>query len=236
MLLLSGGVTGASNTLTNQGYAYDPTTRAWTPIANSNNTVYRSGSACGFYKIGGSTGGFNANPKSEVLPGFDQCGPPTDVAWLSATPNKFTLAPGATANVTVTLDASVAAVSQPGTYQALLTFRTNTPYQFRPVGVTMNATPPTTWGKITGTVVGVKCDGSTAPLAGATVQIDTWAAHYTLHTDANGVYGLWLDHRNNPLSLIVAKDGWQPKAGQVRIKARQTTTSDWQLATTLPCN
>ena len=75
----------------------------------------------------------------------------------------------------------------------------------------------------------------TVPLAGATVQIDTWAAHYTLKTDANGGYALWLDHRNNPLTVIVAKDGWQPQTRQIKIKAKETTTADWRLLTAQKC-
>jgi N-acetylneuraminic acid mutarotase len=235
VLVISGGVTGSSNTLTNQGYAYDPAARTWTAIANSNNTVYRGGSACGFYKVGGSTGGFNAVNKAEVLPGLDQCGAPADVTWLSETPTSFTVAPGATVSVAVTLDASAAVVTQPGAYAAQLTVKTNTPYQVAPVDVTMNVTPPTSWGKISGTVVGVNCDGTVLPLAGATVQIDTWAAHYTLKTDANGRYALWLDHRNNPLQVIVAKDGWQPQTRQVKIVARQNTTADWKLLSAQTC-
>jgi len=57
-----------------------------------------------------------------------------------------------------------------------------------------------------------------------------------LKTDANGGYALRLDRRNNPLSLIVARDGWQPQARQVRIKAGSTTTADFRLPTTIPCN
>jgi N-acetylneuraminic acid mutarotase len=230
VLLVSGGVTNGQTTLTNQGFAYDPTSRAWTAIANSNNTVYRGGGACGFYKVGGSIGQFNAIAKSEVLPGLDQCGGNADVPWLSEDPTSLTIAPGKSATVTVTLDASVGAVNQPGAYAAQLTFRTNTPYQVTPVDVTMNVTPPKTWGKIAGTVTGVKCDGSTAPLAGATVQIDSWAQHFTLRTDASGNYALWLDSRNNPLDVIVAKDGWQPKYKQWKIKAGQTTTANWSLS------
>ena len=33
--------------------------------------MFRGGGACGFYKIGGSPGGFNPVTKSEVLPGFE---------------------------------------------------------------------------------------------------------------------------------------------------------------------
>jgi hypothetical protein len=69
----------------------------------------------------------------------------------------------------------------------------------------------------------VDCHGGSAPLPGATVQIDTWASSFTLRTDANGGYALWLDVRNNPLTLIVAKDGWQPQTTTAKI-TRQTTT------------
>jgi len=234
-LLVSGGVTNGTSTVTNQGYAFDPGANSWTPIANSNNSVYRAGSSCGFYKVGGSTGGFNPITKGEVLPGFDQCESAADVPWLSENPATFTVAPGATVTVTVTLNAAADVVTQPGAYAAQLTVRTNTPYQYSPIGVTMNVTPPASWGKIAGTVVGVSCDGSSAPIPGATVQIDTWAAHYTLRTDAAGGYALWLDHRNNPLTVIVAKDGWQPQTRQVRIKAGQTTVADWRLLTTQKC-
>jgi hypothetical protein len=99
----------------------------------------------------------------------------------------------------------------------------------------MNVTPPKTWGKIAGTVTGIACGGVSKPLAGATVQIDTWAAHYTLRTDANGGYGLWLDRRNNPLDVIVAKDGYQPKYKQVKIVAGETTTVNWTLTITPLC-
>jgi hypothetical protein len=51
-----------------------------------------------------------------------------------------------------------------------------------------------------------------------------------LKTDANGGYALWLDKRNNPLDVIVAKDGWQPRYKQVKIVAGDTTTVDWKLA------
>jgi hypothetical protein len=233
MLLVSGGV--SPDGITNVGFAYDPATRAWSPLPNANNTLYRSGSACGFYRIGGAVSNFNAVSRTEVLPGFDQCAT-LDIPWLSESPSHFTVAPKATVTVTVTFDAAPANTSQPGTYKALLTLQTNTPYSFTPVGVTLTVTPPKTWGKVAGTVLGVRCDGSTVPLAGATVQVDTWAAHYTLRTDASGRYGLWLDHRNNPLSFIVASDGWQPVARQVKIKAGSTTAADFKLPTAIPCN
>jgi hypothetical protein len=90
------------------------------------------------------------------------------------------------------------------THTANIGLQGDTPYWVEPVTVTMTATPPKTWGKITGVVS--TCSGAT-PLAGATVQIDSWAQSYTLKTDSAGGYALWLDKRNNPLTVIVAKDG-----------------------------
>jgi hypothetical protein len=234
MLLVSGGITDGS-VLTNVGYAYDPVADAWSPIPNSNNTLFRGGSACGFYKIGGSTGRFNAVDRNEVLPGFDDCETSGDVPWLSESPTTFTVAPGTRVQVTVTLDAADPSVTQPGDFAAKITFTTDTPYAVAPVGVTMSVTPPKTWGKIAGIVVGAACTGGDVPIAGATVQIDTWANNYTLFTEADGTFALWLDKRNNPLTVIVAKDGWQPQTRLEKIKALQTTESDWRLLPARPC-
>jgi N-acetylneuraminic acid mutarotase len=227
-LLVSGGVTADSSEVTNQGFAYDPASNHWTALPNSNNSLYRGGSACGFYKIGGNPGGQFVPPvaKSEVLPGFVDCGDAgSDVSWLSVSPTSLTLAAGASATVTVTLDANVAEITQPGTFTAKLALSTDTPYTVAPVDVTMTVKPPKTWGKITGTVT----SASGAPIAGATVQINTWAASYTFKTDKNGQYALWLDVRNNPLQVIVAKDGFQPQVRTVKIAKGTTTTSDFAL-------
>jgi hypothetical protein len=89
----------------------------------------------------------------------------------------------------VTLDASVPEITQPGTLTAALTLGTDTPYPVAPVDVTLTVKPPKTWGKIAGTVT----SASGTPIAGATVQINTWATSYTLKTDKNGQYALWLD-------------------------------------------
>lgn len=229
-LLLSGGVTNGTATLTNQGLSYDPASDSWSALPNSNNTVYRGGSTCGFYRVGGSTGGFSPSAGSEQLPGFDQCGTAPDVTWLGESPTSLTLQPGDSATVHVTLDAGDASITQPGGYSAQIAIATDTPYSMTPVAVTMHVTPPASWGKLTGTVVGKTCpSGATAPLAGAVVQVSTWAAHYTLKTGADGTYQLWLDQRNNPLTLIVAKDGYQPQTQKVRVKGGQVTTVDWTL-------
>jgi hypothetical protein len=95
--------------------------------------------------------------------------------------------------------------------------------------------PAKTWAKISGVVSGKACSGTVAPIPGATVQIDTRAASYTLITDSDGKYALWLDKRNNPLTLIVAKDGWQPQTRKVRVKPGSPLTANFTLLPAKPC-
>jgi N-acetylneuraminic acid mutarotase len=223
LLLVKGGAINNGAALTNQTWAYDPTGNTWTALANANSSLYRGGGGVGFYSVGGLVGNI-PDKTSEVLPGYDQTGS-ADVTWLSESADTVTVQPGASTSLTVTLDASAPEISQPGTYTASLSLGSDTPYRLDPVGVSLTVKPPATWGKITGTV---SASGA-GPLAGATVQITTWATHYTLKTGADGTYELWLDIRNNPLQLIVAKDGYQPTVSTVKIKKGATTTSDFAL-------
>jgi hypothetical protein len=127
------------------------------------------------------------------------------------------------------LDANVAEVNQPGAYTASLAIAAPTPYSIPAIPVTLTVKPPSTWGKITGTISGTLCHAGTVPIPGATLQIDTWAQHFTLKTDANGQYQLWLDVRNNPLTLIAAKDGWQPQTRQAKLAKLKTVTANFTL-------
>ena len=227
-LLVSGGVTNGFNTVTNQGFSYDPGSNSWTALPNSNNSDYRAGSACGFDRVGGSTSGFTPQNFVEQLPGFSSCGV-TNVPWLKENRASFTLQPGASVTVNVTMNAASKSVSQPGTYTAGLAIEQNTPYQVPQVGISMKALPPVTWGEIAGKVTGLACHGPATPLAGATVQINSWAAGYTLKTGSDGSYALWLDVRNNPLQLIAAMDGWQPQTITTKITALKKTTVNFAL-------
>ena len=120
------------NTITNQGFAYDPSTDSWAAIPNAQFPRYRAGGGCGFYKVGGSSGGFSPTPESEKLSELDQCGA-TDVPWLSESPTEFDVPVGATVNVTVTLKATTdAGVTQPGTYTAQLAVNANMPQTIEP--------------------------------------------------------------------------------------------------------
>ncbi|MFJ5220972.1 carboxypeptidase regulatory-like domain-containing protein [Streptomyces sp. NPDC088354] len=225
-LILVGGGAG-DHLITNLSQAFDPESGTWSALPNANAATYRGGGAPGFYKVGGGAAPGIPISKVEVLPGYDQGG--GDVDWLSTSVQQLTLEPGASAVVTVSLDATAASVTQPGDLRAKLSVVTDTPYSVPRIPVTLHVAPPKTWGKIAGLVLGNTATGGTAPLAGATVQIDSWASSYTLTTSADGTYGLWLDVRNNPLTVIVAKDGYQPTVTTIKVKKGATVTGNFTL-------
>ncbi|MDT5029650.1 MAG: hypothetical protein QOE61_6576, partial [Micromonosporaceae bacterium] len=120
LLVISGGVTNASSTVTNQTVAYDPSTDSWANLPNAQFPRYRAGGSCGFYKVGGTAGGFSPTKDSEQLSDLTQCGV-TDVPWLAEDTTAATLQPGQSVTVTVTMKATAdATVTQPGTYTAQL--------------------------------------------------------------------------------------------------------------------
>ncbi len=224
-LVVNGGVQGAG--VTNRSFAYDPATDAWADLPNSNTAVYRGGMACGLYKVGGSSGGFNATADSETLPGFEDCGSSaSDVGWLTVNPTTATLAPGQSLKVHVTMDPAVA---QPGTYSASVAIDDDAPGSVDAVDVTLTVNPPAAWGKVVGTVTGQSCTGATSPLAKATVQVDSWAGSWTFDTDADGEYAYWFNAGANPLTLIAAKDGYQPQTKTVRVLKGATVTASFTL-------
>ncbi|MFI5846054.1 S8 family serine peptidase [Catenuloplanes sp. NPDC051500] len=223
-LLVVGGSQGGA--ITNAGFAYDPAAATWSALPNANTPRYRGGAACGFYKVGGSAGQFNATADSEALPGLTECASAADVSWMTLDKTSATLAPGKSVTVTVGLSGNV---EQPGVYTGAIGIKENTPYTVAPVSVTLTVQQPKTWGKLLGTVTGINCQGVSAPLAGATVQVDSWAMSFTFTTDAAGKYAYWLDNRNNPLTLIVAKDGWKPQTKTAKINTSTPTTVDWVL-------
>jgi hypothetical protein len=228
-LLVSGGVTNKDSTVTNQGYAYDPSSGSWTALPNANNADYRGGSGCGLYRIGGSMGSYASQDTAEQLPGYTACDT-ADVPWMSESQAQLTLNPGQQATVTVTLNAGDASVTQPGAYTTGLQVSDDTPYKTSPVSVTMNVTPPKSWGKITGTVSGLACSHTSGPIQGAAVQVDGATANYTLKTDSNGKYQYWIDKSDNPLTVIASLNGWQPQTTKGKISAGATISANFTLS------
>jgi N-acetylneuraminic acid mutarotase len=226
LLLISCGVSGG--VADNQGVAFDPKTGAWSALPNANTATVRGGGSSGFYKVGGETAPAQPTRTVELLPGYSQQ-EATGTSWLSESTSQFTLQPGASTTVTVTLDSAVPEITQPGDYTARLSLASDTPYPAQRVPVTLHVDPPATWGKITGTVLGATAGGGTTPLAGATVQINSWAAAYSLTTASDGRYSLWLDSRNNPLTVIVTKEGYQPVVATLKVVKGAVVTTGYTL-------
>jgi N-acetylneuraminic acid mutarotase len=234
LLLVSGGIVGGA--LSNEGFAYDPTTDSWSQIPSANNLVFRGASACGFYKIGGQ-GDFGFVTDVELLPELDECGGVADVTWLTVDPVSDTVSPGGLSEVSLSFDASVPEVPQPGTYEATLTFKEDTPYSVAPVAVTMNVSPPANWGKLEGTVIGLsRCDEPGGPLANASVHVDGVDADFDLKTNADGYFEWWMPATNDPLGVRASRSGWVSRsASGIAIEPGETTTRNFTLRLNAPC-
>ncbi len=232
-LQIAGGlmIFGGGWYITNQAVQYDPVANLWSDLPRQANALENSGSACGLYQVGGDDETHTATDAGEVLPGYDQCG--GTPSWLSVPDTPLTLAPGQSATVTVTVNS--ASLSQPGDYTGGIWFDTDTPYVVTPVSVTDHVTPPASWAKLTGTVTDAS-DGT--PIDGATVQVCTQyqtkkgscgPTTFTLTTDANGHFQLWLSQSFSPLMVSAARDGYQPRARIVTLKSGTTSTVDFTL-------
>ncbi|MEJ3745250.1 S8 family serine peptidase [Actinomycetes bacterium KLBMP 9797] len=232
LLVIAGGVTNNFATITNRAVAYDPTTGAWQNLPNTVSTVYRGAGACGAYKVGGSPTSWVGSATTEVLGGLDECEDAGDLPWLSTSPASFTVAPGKTQTVTVTLNATV---EQPGVYTGSLGVASNTPYQVPATSVKMTVTPPPSWGKLSGTVLGSTCEGTTVPVK-ATIRINSLndpTVGYTVTPDAAGKYAYWVPRGR--YEIIVAKDGWTPQAKRQQITAGIVSTVDYNLVPSRSC-
>ncbi|WP_018811591.1 S8 family serine peptidase [Salinispora pacifica] len=235
MLVLAGGVTNDSTAVTNQTIAYDPATGTWQDLPNAEFARYRGAAACGAYRIGGSPSSFVGSAEAERLSGLELCIQDAELPWLSTSPANFTLEPGESRQVQVTLTATAeAGVEQPGRYSGELAFAADVPYPTAPVKVEMNVSPPRSWGKLQGTVTGVTCGGETVGVP-ATVRVNATGsgAGFTLKADASGKYTVWLP--KGRYDVIVAKDGWVPEFDRIRVEAGFVATLDFSLEPSSDC-
>jgi subtilisin family serine protease/N-acetylneuraminic acid mutarotase len=234
-LLMSGGIVGGYRS--NEGFAFDPATNAWTALPNSLFPLTRVAGTCGFYKVAGSEGVFGNKPYVEQLTGFSDCASGgRDVPWLSVSAPSGSLAPGESRTVTLTVDASLARIAQPGSYSARLLVHESTPYRNDPLTLKLTATPPASWGKVSGTVTGLaRCDAAGGPLAGGSVRLDGKVADVSVAVDAAGRYAYWLDAANQPLRVTASGAGFVPVTRMVGMAAGRTTVTDFQLRRSSPC-
>lgn len=228
LLVTVGGRTAAS--VTNKSFAYDPQAGTWTALPNAVSAIYRGGAAPGFYSVGGRRTASSAPvATASVLPGYDQGDRTDDATWLGLHGQQATLRPGASTTVTVSLDATVSEVTQPGSYAAKLSVRTDTPYHVASIPVTMTVAPHKGWGRYVGTVLGDDGEGGTTPLSGATVQLIGKKSSHTVTTAEDGTYSLWLDARGGPFTATVSMEGYESETTRVRLAKNGSTPGDFTL-------
>ncbi|MGW8885699.1 S8 family serine peptidase [Streptomyces sp. NPDC055749] len=227
--MVTGGIRGGlvTGVATNEGYAYDPASDAWSPMPNTKYTLYRAGSACGFHVIGGASGGWPGMTRSQVLSGTDSCGA-GDVDWLSSDGAATTIEPGKSATLTVTAD--TAKLNQPGGYLAGLQILSDAPYATTVVDVALDVTPPRGWTKADVTVLSAKCEGEAIPLGGAYLELGQGPSALARKSDGNGKASVWLPGRGvESLRVIAGKDGLTPDMTRVKPQRDGTTSVELTL-------
>jgi hypothetical protein len=169
-------------------------------------------------------------------PGAPPCSGPIDVPWLAADPTAGTL-PGYSAQpITITLTASQ--VDWPGIYRADLIVYSNDPYSpTLGIPVTMTIVPPTTWGKLEGSVSSMgHCDVNTYPIEGAQVYLEGSGGYtITLETNAAGIYQHWLNSTENPYTVTVSYPGHSSAVATATVGDSATTIRDFALRWQQPC-
>jgi subtilisin family serine protease len=146
---------------------------------------------------------------------------PEDTSWLTLSDDTVLVPAGETVRVAVKSSATEeAGVDQPGTYAALLTVDVVSPHPSPTVAVSMVVVPKAEEGKLLGTVTAQTCEGTTAALEGAQVQIRV-AGGDTEHlsSDGDGVYEFWF--AEDTYTVIVSKDGYAADFATVDVLAGQ---------------
>jgi hypothetical protein len=125
-------------------------------------------------------------------------------------------------------------VTQPGDYTADIAVRSNSPYPVASVDVTMHVLPPASWGKVSGTVIGLGCGGN-VPLP-AQLEI-TLASNpdvsYALKAGANGTYAIWLP--KGRYDIIASRDGWRSQVKRHQVRAGFAEVVDFSLRPFVAC-
>lgn len=231
LLVVNGGIQNGD--ISNATHGYDLTADEWVSLPASNVAAYRAGAACGFVRAGGIDSNGEISARAEYLPGMEDCeGSGADVPWLELDVTELLLEPGDSATVTVTTDS--AAVNQPGTYTAGVRVRGNLPVQPEPVEVTMQVTPPSTWGKIDGTGSFMMCDLLPIPIEGILVsaQPSSGAGAFLMSTNTDGYYARWVTDHIGEVRLTATLDGFHPESATIRPLRGTVVTTDFDLLNT----
>jgi N-acetylneuraminic acid mutarotase len=137
-LVVVGGAAEDSSTVTNEGYSYDAASDSWSALPPSHHAFLRASGACGFVKIGGKLEAWDGFPDVELLPGYDDCRPSTDLPWVQAGPDRAVVGPGGSTQVRLDVDATDLT---PGVHVAYLRVRESTPFAVRDVTIRVVVRP-----------------------------------------------------------------------------------------------
>ncbi len=155
-----------------------------------------------------------------------------DIPWIEAQPVSGSADIGAVQPITISFDAGISAIDQPGTYNMLFKLSENTPYIVPNLPITMTVTPPSGWGKLNGNIQSLGyCDADPQPLDDALVTIitsqgETWSAS----SDDTGYYQRWLDELGGPFTVTVTAPGYAgAQVSSVDVTGGLTTTVDFDL-------
>jgi len=222
------------------GIFYNKTPGTWAASAIQRNSYKAIYLAWDFNYTGSSA--ITDTAKVTVLqPAMTWLVPTDPVKWLAADVFSADVAPnGGSQAVNVTFNAGASDVTQPGTYMAsLLAVSTDPVRPNLSVPVTMTVSAPANWGKLTGVVNGLAaCDVNPTPMPNAVVYVESGSGMtWTLKTDANGVYKVWMPAASSPLTVTASNEaGYEAKtASGISVAAGVTTTYGFNLRAYLPC-
>ncbi len=181
-----------------------------------------------------------------AYPGADCSGGMADIPWLTEVPTNGVAGPEATSPVTITFDAGVPEVEQPGEYYGTLTLESDDPFSDSiAIPVTMTVIAPASWANIRGVVAGLDaCGQNRIPLEGAEVTIEglyqeTVIMPYsvTLTTDADGFYSYWLDDgwMTNSVTINVSYAGYPDDGATFSFDRGEVITQNFDLRIEAPC-
>jgi uncharacterized membrane protein len=205
-----------------------------TVAADADGTFFGVSAASPIAYIVTDTGGGNDGELfDDIVFGSAAAGLP----WLAEAPITGTVAADSSEVIDVIFDAGVPEIVQPGSYLGTLKVKSNDPGGTLAIPVTMTVVAPPTYTELNGTVTSLGyCDDYPVGLEGAQVVVVTASRTYTLTTDADGAYVLWLDVSQAPLSIYVTADEHtQAMQTGVPLTLGEATTVDFALRWLKPC-
>ncbi|MFE6735528.1 S8 family serine peptidase [Microbacterium sp. NPDC057650] len=209
-----------SGKTTNETYHYNPVTDTWRSGANLEYPLYRGGSTCGTYIVGGAGVGWPGMARTQQLPRYQDCGAGVP-SWVTLKDVDKTLQPGESISVPFTVDSTV--LDQPGRFTADLPVAHDTPYRPGAVSVDLAVVPPKDWGSIAVTTVLKQCTGDVVPVKGAYVEVIGKDQQFSRKSSSTGQVSVAIAAQPN-VKVIASKDGLASAVSSVKVSRGATTT------------